>query len=362
MIELLLLGAGGFAGGVHAVRKHQAQYGPRSPRRRSPRTDSLLVKAWNASGAPTTDETMLADALAELGGRVVGSGARGAWKKGKAAKPWAEARWQQREANGGTATFFRRRQPTRSGAAGPTLQGRVVPPSGAGVQPPGSAGPSGTRTPGPSVKPPGGPNGSPAGSTPASPSASGAGSAAGRGGAENPATGSNRVRPVPAVPGCSPATGPTGAPPVVPGQPGGPSGGGGTAASRPATRHEAERLVPTGRRRTGRARRPQRAQTRMRVLGPLLLDVPDTDAEFLDTAAELMQILRGIAVAVEDWTDQVAIRNLPPIVVRPLYLAAEGLVDASACAAMATVAFEVWFAEAREVADAGIEFTGDDPA
>ncbi|MEV5568696.1 hypothetical protein AB0L06_01490 [Spirillospora sp. NPDC052269] len=359
MIELLLLGAGGFAGGVHAVRKNRAQHGPQA-NRRPPRTDSLLVKAWNASGAPGTSETMLADALADLGGRAVGNGTRGAWKKGKAAKPWAEARWQQREANGGTATFFRRRKPTRSGSSGPALQGRVVPPGG--PQPPGPAGPSQPRSPGPSPKPSGGPNGSPAGSTPVPAGPNGSGSSPVPGGAGNPAASPNGSRPVPAAPGRSPAARPAGPPPQAAGPGGGPGGGGGAAANRPATRREAQRLAPTGRRRNGRARRPQRAQTRMRVLGPLRLDVPDTDAEFLDTAAELMQILRGIAGAVEEWTDQVAIRNLPPIVVRPLYMASEGLVDASACAAMATVSFEVWFAEAREVADAGIEFTGDDPA
>ncbi|MCP2337884.1 hypothetical protein [Actinomadura rupiterrae] len=356
MIELLLLSAGGFAGGMHAVRKNRAHHGGRA--RRPARTESLLVKAWNSAGAPATEETMLAEALADLGGRAVGRGARGAWTKGKKAKPWAEARWQQREANGGAATFFRRRKPTTSsgsGSTGPALNGTVIfPPGTPGV--PGPPKPPGPQPPGPpptgpaSPTPPGGPNGSP--SAPA-------GNRGPRFGTTPPrrGTGRNGSRPVPAAPGGTPAT-PPGPTPPSPGQ----AGGGGGAANRPATRREAQRLVPTGRRGNRPARRPQRAQTRMRVLGPLQLEVPDTDVEFLDSADELMQILRGIGVAVEDWTDQVAIRNLPPIVTGPLYAAAEELAEAAFHAAMAAMAFEVWYAEARQVADAGIEFTGDDPA
>ncbi|TMQ79727.1 hypothetical protein ETD83_41965 [Actinomadura soli] len=99
----------------------------------------------------------------------------------------------------------------------------------------------------------------------------------------------------------------------------------------------------------------------MQVAVPLNLEAPDTDVEFLDACADLQQMLRGIGMAVEDWNEELAARRLPPIVTGPLENVHEGLVDGAACTALATLLFENWFAEAREIAAAGIEFTGDDP-
>lgn len=101
----------------------------------------------------------------------------------------------------------------------------------------------------------------------------------------------------------------------------------------------------------------------MRISGtPIRLDVPESDAEFLEICTELQHILRGVAAAVEQWTGDVAARRLPPIVTGPLEEVADDLVAASAGARRAAVVFEVLFEDAREIASAGIKFTGDDPA
>ncbi|WP_207399911.1 hypothetical protein, partial [Actinomadura fibrosa] len=113
--------------------------------------------------------------------------------------------------------------------------------------------------------------------------------------------------------------------------------------------------------RTGRRGRAGRARSRLRGAVPLNLEAPGTDVEFLDACADLLHMLRAVGVAVQDWTEEVSGRRLPSVVTGPLDTVSEGLVDGAACAALATMLFENWFAEAREVAAAGIEFTGDDP-
>lgn len=305
MIELLFLGTAAFAGGAHAVRKNRARH---APSRRPPRTESLLVKAWNAAGAPYTEETMLADAVADLGGRAVGLGVRRVWRRGRQARPWAEGRWQHREADGRTATFIRRRNRRRSNAGAPADAAQPGARRHPGAAPPL---PQGRSVP---QLPPGSPGGR------HNRGNSGSGAPARPGG------------PIPMPPG-SPA----------PGTPARPAARSGRVHGR------------AGARRTGRA------PARMRITGPFHLEAPDTDVEFLETCQELQQLLRGVGVAVEEWTDDVIARRLPPIITNPLTGVHEGLVDAAACTALATMLFESWFAEAREVAAAGIEFTGDDP-
>ncbi|MGK5558433.1 hypothetical protein ACSNOI_43210 [Actinomadura kijaniata] len=298
MIELLFLGSAAFAGGVHAVRRSR----PAAPRvaRRAPRTESLVVKAWKSAGAPHTEETMLADAVADLGGRAVGKMARSARNRGRRMRPWAEARWQRRRADDGAAFFIRRRhtQSTRASAGtGPAGAAGTAPPT-----------PHGTTSP--------------------------------------------KVVQGRAVPQL-PAGGTGGAAPAVPPGPI-PMPAAGPSPARPAP-------APSAGRGQARPRRGRRARARMRIAGPMNLEVPQTDAEFLETCQELQQLLRGVGVAVEDWTDQVTARRLPPIITGPLMNVHEGLVDAAACTALAGVLFEAWFAEARAVAASGIHFTGDDP-
>ncbi|MFD0687352.1 hypothetical protein [Actinomadura fibrosa] len=294
MIELLFLGSAAFAGGAHATRRARHQSRPQ-PRRRV-RDHSLLVKAWNSAGAPHTEETMLGDALADLGGRAIGSTVRRTAPRvrarGQRIRRGAESRWQRRRSEDRTVTFFRRRtRPTTGTAAAPgTSTGKR-----AGDAPPLPSG----RTP-PSL---------PAGRDPAAPRS-----------------------PIPMPPGRAP---------------GGTGGSGRGRAAGPA--------------RTGRRGRAGRARSRLRGAVPLNLEAPGTDVEFLDACADLLHMLRAVGVAVQDWTEEVSGRRLPSVVTGPLDTVSEGLVDGAACAALATMLFENWFAEAREVAAAGIEFTGDDP-
>ncbi|KAB2347253.1 hypothetical protein [Actinomadura rudentiformis] len=312
MIELLFLGSAAFVGGAHAMRKSRAARHPR-PRARQ---HSLLVKAWNSAGAPHTEESMLGDALADLGGRAIGSTVRRTAprvkRRGQAVRNGAASRWQRRRNEDRTVTFFRRRN--RSSPA-------------TGKDETGAADAGGKR---PNDAPP-----LPGGSTPA---------ALPRGGS-----------PLPLPPGSDPSA-PNTPIPMPPG-----SARSASSAARTPSRRAA------GGRRQGRGGSParqggrRRAQARMRVAVPLNLEAPGTDVEFLDACADLQQMLRGIGVAVEDWNDELMIRRLPSIVTGPLERVHDGLVDGAACTALATVLFENWFAEAREIAAAGIEFTGDDP-
>ncbi|MQY07254.1 hypothetical protein [Actinomadura macrotermitis] len=306
MIEMLFLGSAAFAGGAHAIRKNRTQH---HPPRRPARTDSLLVKAWKSAGAPHTDETMLADAVADLGGRAIGKGVRGAAQRGRRMKPWAEARWQRRQANGGTTSFIRRP--------------RTNPGNGPGAPGDNTAQPGQPARPAQAVQSPK---------------------------AAQPALNGRTMPQLPAGTGGQPRS-------PIPMPSGGPVPQPGTAG--PA-RRAAGRSAGRGGGRSA-ARRARRAQPRMRITGPLNLDAPETDVEFLESCQELQQILRGIGVAVEDWTDEVIVRRMPPIVTAPLNNVSEGLVDAAACTALASMLFEAWFAEARAVAEAGIHFTGDDP-
>lgn len=310
MIELLFLGSAAAVGGAHAVRQNRARHQPHGRRQR----DSLLVKAWNSSGAPHTGETMLADALADLGGRAIGATVRhtaprvarrtGQMREGATRR--AGARWQRRTQEDRTVTFFRRRTPTGTGN-NPEGAGRR-----AGNAPPLPL-PAGPATPGPG--------------TPGS------------------ATGGPRP---PSPPPTRPSS-PSSPPPASPSSP--------SSSRSPFPFPPAPRSTSGG----GRGGRGRRTHARMRVAGPLDLEVPGTDVEFLDTCAELQQILRGVAVAVADWSDEVAAMRLPPIVTVPLGSVDEGLVDAAACTALATLLFEAWFAEARGIAASGIEFSGEDP-
>ncbi|WP_024934031.1 hypothetical protein [Actinomadura welshii] len=297
MIELLFLGSAAFAGGAHAVRQSR----PRHPsqqrgQRRGPR-DSLLVKAWNSAGAAHTNEPLLSGALADLGGRAIGKGARVFWER-------------------------RNNPPVRP------IPGNGAPGNGAPrfTASPGSAGPGGPARPAGAAGP-GGPGKRP-GDAPPLPGGKGSG-------------------PLPLPSGSHPAAPRSPIPmPSAQRRPGAPGGRGWS----------------TSRRATGRGRgRVERARSRLRVAMPLNLDAPDTDVEFLEACADLQQMLRSIGVAVEDWNDELMTRRLPPIVTGPLETVHEGLVDGAACTALATALFENWFAEAREIAAAGIEFTGDDP-
>jgi hypothetical protein len=299
MIELMFLGSAAFAGGAHAVRQSRGRNQPRQRARR----DSLLVKAWNSAGAPRTEESMLGDALADLGGRAIGSTVRRTAprvrRRARSAHARAASRWQRRTEQDRTVTFFRRRN--RSANTTPT----------------GTDGPGGTPH-----------GGARAADEPVLP----------RGAAPRPL-------PHPAAPR-SPI-------PMPPGHPT-------TATMRGRATGGAPRGQSSGRG-PARGRGRARAQSRMRIAVPLDLDAPDTDEEFLSACADLQQMLRGIGVAVEDWNDELMIRRLPPIVTGPLERVHEGLVDGAARTALATVLFENWFAEAREIAAAGIEFTGEDP-
>ncbi|GAA2159880.1 hypothetical protein [Actinomadura napierensis] len=301
MIELMFLGSAAFVGGAHAVRQSRGRNQPRQRARR----DSLLVKAWNSAGAPRTEESMLGDAVADLGGRAIGSTVRRTAprvrRRARSAHARAASRWQRRTEQDRTVTFFRRRN--RSANTATT--------TGSGN--PAGAGPGGTRTADEPVLP--------------------------RGGAP---------RPLP--PGSHPAA-PRSPIPMPPGHPTGTTMRGRATGGAP-------RGQSSGR---GRARGRARAQSRMRIAVPLDLDAPDTDEEFLSACADLQQMLRGIGVAVEDWNDELMTRRLPPVVTGPLERVHEGLVDGAARTALATVLFENWFAEAREIAAAGIEFTGEDP-
>ncbi|XVQ08112.1 hypothetical protein ACQP1W_36920 [Spirillospora sp. CA-255316] len=296
MIELLFLGSAAFAGGAHAMRR--SRRGTRQQPRARAKRDSLVVKAWNSSGAPHTDETMLADALADLGGRAIGTTIR---RRRQAAR----TRSQQRRQRGGdqeTPMIVRRRNRATDTGTGTGNEG-----GGDERRPDGAAGRRREDAP-PLPLPPGRRQAAPR-------------------------------SPIPMPPGPPPA-GATGRTPARTG-----SGGRGRGRS-PARR--------------GRGTR-RRARARMRVAVPLNLEAPDTDVEFLDACADLQQMLRGIGVAVEEWNEDLAKHRLPSVVTGPLDSVHEGLVDGAACTALATVLFENWFAEAREIAAAGIEFTGDDP-
>ncbi|MEW2353059.1 hypothetical protein [Spirillospora sp. NPDC029432] len=313
MIELLFLGAGAFAGGAHAVRQSRTRHQPyRQPR--PVRQHSLLVKAWNSAGAPHTEETMLGDALADLGGRAIGRTYRRTAPRVRdrrqKIRSGAERRWQRRLQEDRTVTFFRRRNRGTGSKTG---------------QPDGAAPYTASRR-----------------------------------------TGTVRTIAVPrTTPMSIPARDAADAPPLPPGarpnvprspipMPPGPAG---ASTGRTSRRAASRGRSPGG----GRSPARRRARSRMRVAVPLNLDAPHTDVEFLDACADLQQMLRGIGVAVQDWTDELTVRRLPTLVTGPLEQVHEGLVDGAACTALATSLFENWFAEAREIAAAGIEFTGDDP-
>ncbi|WP_026400701.1 hypothetical protein [Actinomadura rifamycini] len=332
MIELLFLGSAAFAGGAHAVRRSRARTPARGNTR--PRRDSLLVKAWNSSGAPHTNESMLGDALADLTGRAIGTTVRRtaprARNRGRAARARAESRWQRRRDEGRTVTIFRRRnrpgqdpgKGSGQGSGGPKPDGN----GGAGKRPQNAPPlPLPNRpAPHPSRGPGGAAPGSPGSGAPTPP----------------PSPPTAPAPPRPASHGSAPSGGAAGGWGRIPAG----RGRGGSPAGSPARRAGA-----------------RRARARMRMAAPLNLESPDTDVEFLDSCADLLHVLRGIGVAIEDFNDELDTRRLPRIVTGPLEHVHEGLVEGAATVVLATVLFENAFAEAREIAAAGIEFTGDDP-
>ncbi|GAA1526451.1 hypothetical protein GCM10009678_04880 [Actinomadura kijaniata] len=321
MIELLFLGGAAFAGATHAARQARAAH-PTGPARRTqpgraggwtdPQPSSLLVKAWKSAGGPPTQETQLADAIADLGGRAIGKvvrgtarpighGGRAAGRQGRRAGRWAtraaERRWERRDRSDRAVIAFPRRNRDNGD------QGNRARPAG---------------------------------------SASATGSAA-----QRPGPPRRQGTPPPLFPDQQTGGGPQPAPRPI----------GGPFAARPASPSAAPPRTGTA------AAGARRARARVWAAGPPInMDPPTSDAEFIETSIDLQQFLRGFAAAVEDFTDEVMIRRMPAAVTNPLLLIGEHMTEASAAVQRGATVFEVIFEEAIDLATAGIKFTGDDPA
>jgi hypothetical protein len=90
------------------------------------------------------------------------------------------------------------------------------------------------------------------------------------------------------------------------------------------------------------------------------LEPPATDAEFLQSCAQLGDVLRSLAGQVSDWADRLAALNLPAAVLGPLLQASDRLTGAAGGTARAAAAFAGEFDDARDVAARGLRFTGQD--
>jgi hypothetical protein len=111
-------------------------------------------------------------------------------------------------------------------------------------------------------------------------------------------------------------------------------------------------------------RRPAPATTSLGNARPVTtrlaigLEPPATDAEFLQSCAQLGDMLRSLAGQVSDWADRLAALDLPAAVLDPLLEASDRLTGAADGTATAATAFADEFDDAREVAARGLRFTG----
>jgi hypothetical protein len=90
------------------------------------------------------------------------------------------------------------------------------------------------------------------------------------------------------------------------------------------------------------------------------LGLPDTDGKFLQSCAQLGEVLRSLAGQISDWADGLAALNLPASVLDRLLQASGRLTDAADGMTKATAAFEEEFDEARDIASRGMRVTGQD--
>ena len=92
------------------------------------------------------------------------------------------------------------------------------------------------------------------------------------------------------------------------------------------------------------------------------LERPSTDAEFLESAVQLGDVLKALAEEVSEWADGLSGLNLPSSVLNPLHQVSDGIEEAANGAAQSAKAFEDEFEDARDVASRGMHFTGEDAA
>ena len=95
--------------------------------------------------------------------------------------------------------------------------------------------------------------------------------------------------------------------------------------------------------------------------GPLELEPPTTDVEFLTACLRLARLLRRLSDQAATWTAGLASLSMPARVLSPLE-SATGALGEAATAAEAATALEDSLAQAREIAARGLRFTGEGSA
>ncbi len=85
----------------------------------------------------------------------------------------------------------------------------------------------------------------------------------------------------------------------------------------------------------------------------------DTDAEFLDSCAQLAGLLRDLAGQLDGWAQGLAGLNLPQPVLSPLHTAVTAITGAAGQVTQAEKAFRAAFDGARQAATRGLHITGD---
>ncbi|KAB2347254.1 hypothetical protein [Actinomadura rudentiformis] len=87
-------------------------------------------------------------------------------------------------------------------------------------------------------------------------------------------------------------------------------------------------------------------------------DAPDSDGEFIATSLAIATLMGGLADAVDDYTDELTRRGMPPGIVLQFEHLADNLTDAEHAARTAATNFADYFEDARTIAARGIRIIG----
>ncbi|MFD0687353.1 hypothetical protein [Actinomadura fibrosa] len=87
-------------------------------------------------------------------------------------------------------------------------------------------------------------------------------------------------------------------------------------------------------------------------------DTPDTDGEFIATSLAIAALVGGMADAVDDWTDELTRRGMPPAITLQFQHVADNLMDGETAARQTAANFADYFEDARTIAARGIRIIG----
>jgi hypothetical protein len=92
------------------------------------------------------------------------------------------------------------------------------------------------------------------------------------------------------------------------------------------------------------------------------IEAPQTDGQFIEGCQQVAQQMKGLAEAVEEHAGTLVSMHLPQSVTGEIQAAAQSISEAAAHIVKAAQTFEAHFEDARDVAQRGMKFTGEEAA